>query len=305
MPRRRDIGIIEHGVALGRAAIRHGWILPWPTSRSCGCAQRHSSVPVTLTRAAPGPHVPARCRSRPPSPHDRSQDRLTIVSTCRAPRSRGQQARCLRSSSPARTTATIAMPMSSSRIDACGISPSATATPSALAARDRPMDLSVSCVAVFCPRAAAPCTFCAVSSGHLTCTKCTSAGSPICASFIAATTPLATASTWPARPRCSGGKAGVWARPTASAGVAPALAFKALEDRPMRRHAAFGAARHHEADLLGLFLRHVSHEELTERQRRVTAGEIVDAAVTLGLAENGNDRRRIDRSCLDRPLRSR
>ena len=98
-------------------------------------------------------------------------------------------------------------------------SPSAMATPSALAARDSPIDFSVSRRRHASRRAlsASPMR-CAVSSGHLTCTKCTSAGSVMPASVIAACTAAATMSTCDIRPRCSAGSAGVCARPIASAG---------------------------------------------------------------------------------------
>ncbi len=70
-------------------------------------------------------------------------------------------------------------PMSASDNAFRSSSPSATAAPSALAARDRPIDLSVSRVATAAPRLSASATRWAVSSGHFTCTKCTSAGSAI------------------------------------------------------------------------------------------------------------------------------
>ena len=84
------------------------------------------------------------------------------------------------------------VPISASRNAARSISPSATAAPSVLAARDRPIDLSVSVVAVVAPRRHASPTRCAVSSGHLICTKCTSAMFAMPASCMAARTPSAT-----------------------------------------------------------------------------------------------------------------
>jgi hypothetical protein len=102
-----------------------------------------------------------------------------------------------------------------------GISPSATATPSALAPRETPIDLSVSRVATVSRRVSASVMRCAVSSGHLICTKWTSAGSMMPASAIAARTPSATWSTCARRPICSGLSAGVCARPMASAGPFP------------------------------------------------------------------------------------
>ena len=81
-------------------------------------------------------------------------------------------------------------------------------------------------------------------------------------------------------------------------GRCTAVALDPLENRPMRRHAAFGAARHHEANLIRLILRDMAREELAERERRVTAGEIVDAAIAFGLSENGDDGAGIDSACV-------
>src|SRR3546814_7193280 len=67
--------------------------------------------------------------------------------------------------------------------------------------RDKPMDFSVSRVATVASRASAAAMRWAVSSGHLICTKCTSAGSSMAASRMAARTPSATSSAWARQPR--------------------------------------------------------------------------------------------------------
>ncbi len=109
-------------------------------------------------------------------------------------------------------------PMTSSVIAAGSISPSAEATPSAEAPRDRPIDFNVSAVATVLPRAAVSAIRAEVRSGHLTWTKCTAAGSSRAACAIASRTPVATISTCSRRPRCSAERAGVCATPIASAG---------------------------------------------------------------------------------------
>jgi len=110
------------------------------------------------------------------------------------------------------------LPTAASASVSRAISPSATPTPSALAPRDRPMDFRVLRTATVAPRAPASAMRAAVSSGHLTWTKCTSPGSPSPASRIASRTPAATASTWARRPSCSGRSGAVCAWPSASAG---------------------------------------------------------------------------------------
>ncbi len=74
----------------------------------------------------------------------------------------------------------------------------------------------------------------------------------------------------------------------------PGVPVHALEDNPMRRHGAFGAARHHQADFGGLIVRHESPEQQGELQVRKAAAEIVDQAVAFGLAEHGNHAAGID-----------
>jgi hypothetical protein len=115
---------------------------------------------------------------------------------------------------------------------------------------------------------------------------------------MAARTPSATASTCPARPSCWKGSAAVWARPIASAGVGVA----ALEYDPMRRHGAFRAARHNEADPGGLFARQKTPEQEAKLQVRKAAAEIVDQAIAFGLAEHADHARGIDPSGGNRRL---
>ena len=97
-----------------------------------------------------------------------------------------------------------------------GSSCKATATPSADAPRDQPIGSQVSRVTGMAPRATAAATLPAVSSGHLICTKCTSAGSLMPGSSIAACTASAVASTCAMRPICSGSKSAVCATPITS-----------------------------------------------------------------------------------------
>ena len=61
-----------------------------------------------------------------------------------------------------------------------------------------------------------------------------------------------------------------------------------LENEKMRRHSALGAARHHEADVIRR-VADVATEQRLECGHREAAGEVVDAAVPLGLAEDGED----------------
>ena len=82
------------------------------------------------------------------------------------------------------------------------------------------MDFKVSRVIAGRLRASAAAIRSAVNSGHLICTKWTSSVASMPASSIAARTPVATASTWARRPRCSWGNGGVRARPIASASSA-------------------------------------------------------------------------------------
>src|SRR5947209_18481766 len=83
---------------------------------------------------------------------------------------------CPRSSIPAELLArpdhrSQRVAMSASLSSALLISPSATAAPKALAAREKPMDLSVSGATTAAPRRAASPMRWAVSSGHLICTE--------------------------------------------------------------------------------------------------------------------------------------
>ena len=76
----------------------------------------------------------------------------------------------------------------------------------------------------------------------------------------------------------------------------------AREDRGVRREHAFRAAGPHEgdppADLVGRDAEHGREQKLV-RQRRVASREVVRAAVALRLADQGDDRGRIDRAFRD------
>ena len=66
------------------------------------------------------------------------------------------------------------------------------------------------------PAALAAAILAEVSSGHFTCTKCTSAGEPMPASAMAARTAAAVASICAPRPISCGRKSRVWAMPSTS-----------------------------------------------------------------------------------------
>jgi len=77
----------------------------------------------------------------------------------------------------------------------------------------------------------------------------------------------------------------------------------AAEHQEMRRQPAFGATRHHDRDpLLDLGERAADPlgQQQLQREGGVTPGEVVDAAVALGLAHDGDDRRGIDLAPVDR-----
>ena len=65
-----------------------------------------------------------------------------------------------------------------------------------------------------------------------------------------------------------------------------ASVFGAFEHRPMRRHAAFGAARHDQADLVGHRFRQMALEQQAQCQAGIAPREIVHQPISLGLAEN-------------------
>ena len=192
---RRNIGIVQHGVTM--AAQRPSWLASAfaSTAIEARALARRQLARRRRGQAGRARRAPARCRSRLPSRRDRSRAGRTTPPTCRARRSRGSSARSRPTRWRGRTRAMHRRRYPRRRTHRASISPSATATPSELAARDRPIDFSVSRVATVWPRLSASAMRCAVSSGHLICTKCTSAGSAICASAIAARTPCATLST--------------------------------------------------------------------------------------------------------------
>ena len=111
---------------------------------------RSRAGPASPARAAPAPRAPARCRWRRASPHGRRAAAPPSATRRRARRSHGRSTRRRRRSRRGRNRARNrgrCRPRSGRARDT---SPSATATPSALAARDRPIDFSVSRVAVVC-----------------------------------------------------------------------------------------------------------------------------------------------------------
>ena len=85
-------------------------------------------------------------------------------------------------------------------------------------------------------------------------------------------------------------------------GRSPPAPSRAFEHDPMRRHGAFGAAGHHEADLGRVSAGRWRRNSSVKRQRRIAAAEIVDQAVALGLAEHRDDALRIDPAGGDRRL---
>ncbi len=77
------------------------------------------------------------------------------------------------------------------------------------------------------------------------------------------------------------------------------------EHAVMRAHHAFGAARQHAGNFLDQLRRRLSEmhrQQRHQRLREITAGEIVDAAIALGLADDGDDIRRADRAADDQSL---
>ena len=79
-------------------------------------------------------------------------------------------------------------------------------------------------------------------------------------------------------------------------------ALTAFQHHPMRRHAAFGAARHHQAYLVGRLHRQITAEQQRQMRGAETAAEVVDQAIALGLCQHGDDARRINPAGLDRNL---
>ena len=142
-----------------------------------------------------------------------------------------------------------------------------------------------------------------VSSGHLICTKCTSAAEAMPASFMAARHGLGGRLDL----RRAADLLGLEGARQADADGEPRPGRRggrrlAAEHQQMRRQPAFGAARHDDGDAL-LDLGHRAFQALgqqqLQRQGGVAAGEIVDAAIALGLADDGDDGRGIDLAAVD------
>src|SRR5579872_3529479 len=140
-----------------------------------------------------------------------------------------------------------------------------------------------------------------VSRGHLICTKWTSAAAAMPASFMASATALDVSEICSARPISSGLKGRVRpdGQPLGRYDCGRSLAAK---DQEMRRQPAFGAPGHDHChapvDFGGRALEALGKQEL-QRKCRVTAGEVVDAAVSFGLANNRHDRSRINLAAVD------
>jgi hypothetical protein len=83
-------------------------------------------------------------------------------------------------------------------------------------------------------------------------------------------------------------------RPAECKGRVCARAASALEHDEMRRQRPLGAARHHQAHRGGLIPRKDAGEHGAERGGGKAAGEIIDEAVALGLAEDRDNAGRVD-----------
>ena len=184
--------------------------------------------------------------------------------------------------------------MSASRNVARSISPSATAAPSALAARDSPIDLSVSVVAMTAPRAGGfadalrgqqrALELNEMHVGRVRNARIAHRG----AHAIGHLVDLRQAAEMLGRQRRRVGAADGERRSLAG------VARRALEHDPVRRHAAFGAARHHEADRRRIGLGKVA----LEQQFSVSVAKPRLKSLTRPLpsvfAENGDHALRID-----------
>jgi hypothetical protein len=73
----------------------------------------------------------------------------------------------------------------------------------------------------------------------------------------------------------------------------------------VRGHAAFSAARHHEADGVGIGSRQITSEQRVARGRGKAPAEIVDEPVAFGLSENRDDAFRINATRIDCSLNAR
>ncbi|MEY9393698.1 hypothetical protein ABIF79_000073 [Bradyrhizobium japonicum] len=81
-----------------------------------------------------------------------------------------------------------------------------------------------------------------------------------------------------------------------------ALSLAPREHRDMRAEHAFGATRHHEGDaLLDRLWRKAEfwRQRRAQRSNGIFPGEVVDTAIALGLAEDGQNRCRVDRAGAD------
>ncbi len=74
----------------------------------------------------------------------------------------------------------------------------------------------------------------------------------------------------------------------------PAVVVLPLEHDPMRRHAAFGSARHHKTELGGFLVRQESLEQLAQTQSSKAPAEIVHQPVAFGLCQHSDHALRVD-----------
>jgi hypothetical protein len=74
----------------------------------------------------------------------------------------------------------------------------------------------------------------------------------------------------------------------------PAVAILPLEHDPMRRHAAFGSARHHKTELGSFLVRQESLEQLAQTQSGKASAEIVHQPVAFGLCQHSDHAPRVD-----------
>lgn len=77
--------------------------------------------------------------------------------------------------------------------------------------------------------------------------------------------------------------------PDRERGRSPTLALPALEHDPVRRHAAFGAARHDKTNGVRGLGRQMTAEQQIQMRGGKAAAEVVDQPIAFGLAEHGDD----------------
>ena len=145
-------------------------------------------------------------------------------------------------------------------------------------------------VAVVAPRASASATRSSVSSGHLICTKWTSRGvddaGVLHRRLDGAGDEI---DLFEPAEMFEGQGGGARAAERQRAAFGRALDIAPFEHDDMGRKRAFGAARHDDADRLRLGGRQMALQQVLQRAAGEAAGEIIDAAVAFGLAEDRDD----------------